>query len=107
MGKQLEFSELIDFYGRLLTDKQLDCLMLYYNEDLSLSEIADELQISRQGVRSFLKKGEAKLIEYEEVLGLCKRFKNISSELDNIIDSLNKGNTDGIIQKIEEIKSEF
>ena len=91
MTKNLTMSMLMDFYGQLLTDKQRDTVDLYYNEDLSLSEIAEEIGISRQGVRDSIKRGERLLNEYEEKLGLAGRFLEIRSrisEMDKIIDTL-------------------
>ncbi len=91
MAKDLTITMLMDFYGQLLTDKQLTALDMYYNEDLSLGEIAEEYEISRQGVRDNIKRGERQLCEYEEKLGLAKRFLKISAginEMNAIIDSL-------------------
>ena len=91
MTKNLTMSMLMDFYGQLLTDKQRDTVDLYYNEDLSLSEIAEEIGISRQGVRDSIKRGERLLNEYEEKLGLAGRVLEIRSrirEMDKIIDTL-------------------
>ena len=51
MSKNLEMSYLLDFYGEVLTDKQRDMMQQYFNMDLSLSEIADNFNITRQGVR--------------------------------------------------------
>lgn len=60
---------LFDEYGALLTEKQRDCIDLYYNQDLSLAEIAEELQISRQGVHDSLNRAEATLLDLEAALG--------------------------------------
>ena len=79
MAKNLQEGVLLDFYSELLTDKQKKALELYYNEDLSLAEIAEEMQVSRQGVRAFIKQGEAHLKEFEEKLGMSDRFTGISS----------------------------
>ena len=65
---------LLDFYGDVLTDKQKDVIDLYYNQDLSLAEIADEVGISRQGVRDSIKKAEEELNFYEQKLHLAQRF---------------------------------
>ena len=75
----------MDFYGKLLTDKQRDALELYYGGDYSLSEIADDLDISRQGVRDSIKRGEHQLLEMEEKLGLRQRFSEMSVQIDEII----------------------
>lgn len=74
MGKDLSISVLLDFYRQLLTQKQSDALDLYYNQDLSLSEIAQHLGITRQGVRDNIKRGEKQLLGYEEELGLAGKF---------------------------------
>lgn len=78
MAKNLQEGVLLDFYGELLTDRQKKALELYYNEDLSLAEIAEDMQVSRQGVRAFIKQGEAHLKEFEEKLGMYERFSSIS-----------------------------
>ena len=85
MAKDLSISYLLDFYGQMLTDKQREVTEFYYNDDLSLAEIADHCHISRQGVRDSIKRAEAQLREYEEKLGLAKRFVEIQAGLDEII----------------------
>ena len=77
MAKNLEISLLFDFYGDMLTEKQRDVVELYYNDDLSLSEIAENEGITRQGVRDSIKRAEAQLLEMEERLGLAKRFREM------------------------------
>jgi predicted DNA-binding protein YlxM (UPF0122 family) len=84
MEKDLNIGMLMDFYGQLLTEKQFDSLDLYYNQDLSLSEIAEEMQISRQGVRDSVKRGEKQLFELEQKLGLVQRFVQISNQVGQI-----------------------
>lgn len=74
MDSLLQISLLFDFYGELLTDKQKTIYRMYYDEDLSLSEIGEELQISRQAVRDQLKRTEKILKEYEEKLNLVEKF---------------------------------
>lgn len=85
MAKNLEISLLLDFYGDMLTEKQRDAVELYYNEDLSLAEIADHSGITRQGIRDSIKRAEVQLLECEERLGLAKRFREISLTLGQII----------------------
>ena len=75
MSKNLEVAVLLDFYGGMLTDKQRDLIDLYYNEDLSLGEIAQLQKITRQGVRDSIKRGEEFLYELEEKLGLLKTYR--------------------------------
>ena len=93
MEKNVEISLLYSFYGRMLTERQADTVDLYYNEDLSLSEVGAELGISRQGVRDNLKRAETTLYDTEERLGLVKRFLGIKSklgEIDKIIADIEK-----------------
>ena len=89
MDQTLRESLLMDFYGELLPKRQKDVIKLYYEEDLSLSEIAEEFGITRQGVHDALKKGQHSLAEYEKCLGLIQRFQDqrekihqLSKELD-------------------------
>ena len=73
MDKNIKISILCQIYGKLLTEKQYQVLDDYYNNDLSLSEIAENLNITRQAVRDNIKKGEHKLFEYEEKLNVMKK----------------------------------
>ena len=66
---------LFDFYGELLTDRQKEFFDLYYNEDLSLAEIAENAGISRQGVRDVIVRAEATMQEIEDKTGIIKRFE--------------------------------
>jgi uncharacterized protein len=75
-----QVSLLYDFYGSLLTDRQKEVMKLYHEENLSLSEIAEEFGISRQGVHDTLKNGEHALWEYENKLGLVSKLEE--SKLD-------------------------
>ncbi len=75
----------MDFYGELLTQKQYAFLNHYYNDDLSLSEIAANESITRQGVRDAIKRAEAQLFSLEEKLGLVARFESMKSGLEEII----------------------
>ena len=77
--KNLEIGYLLDFYGELLSDRKRSVMDMYYNEDLSLSEIAAEIDISRQGVRDIIKKCEDELLFYEEKLGLAKKLKSVEN----------------------------
>lgn len=74
MGKNLDVAVLLDFYGSMLTDKQRDAIDLYYNQDFSLSEIAEHENITRQGVRDSIKRGEVFLFELEDKLGMVDTY---------------------------------
>ncbi len=88
MAKNLEFSFLLDFYGEMLTDKQREAIDCYYNRDFSLSEIAYNQGITRQGVHDTIKRAENLLIEMEEKLGLVERFNYINQGLEQILDEI-------------------
>ena len=72
--KNLEIGYLLDFYGEILPERRRDIMDLYYNDDLSLSEIAEQMGITRQAVRDSIKKTEQELFFYEERLGLRRRL---------------------------------
>lgn len=93
MSKDLSISVLMDFYGELLTDKQRDTLDLYYNRDYSLAEIAQDLDISRQGVRDFIKRGEKQLAEFEEKLGMADKYEKISADIERLERLLDNNST--------------
>ena len=82
--KDLKVSLLMDFYGNLLPEKQLDMMEQYYGEDLSLSEIAENSGITRQGVHDNIKRAAAELKAYEEKLGLFARFSDITDSANEI-----------------------
>ncbi|NMB27345.1 MAG: DNA-binding protein [Tissierellia bacterium] len=82
--KLVEIGILFDFYGKLLSERQYTSIELYYIHDLSLTEIGEELNISRQGVYDTLKRAEQKLYEYEDTLGLINKFNYKIREIDKI-----------------------
>lgn len=90
MEKLLEITLLYDFYGELLTDRQKNIFELYYQNDLSLAEIADNLNISRQGVYDTLKRSENILYDYEDKLKLVERFEKNRSYIKEIINKINE-----------------
>lgn len=93
-------SLLYDFYGGLLRENQLEIMNLYHEDNLSLSEIAEELGLSRQAVHYTLKKAEASLEKYEEVLGLIKKYEENSNKAAEVIEIINS------IIKQQELKKE-
>ncbi len=82
--KNLNLTVLMDIYGDILNERQREMMELYYNEDFSLAEISQNVNISRQGVRSSIKKSEETLIHLEETLNLAKRFSGIRLECERI-----------------------
>ena len=83
--KNLDIGFLLDFYGDVLSERKRTVLDFYYNDDLSLAEIALEIGISRQGVRDLIKKAEEELRFYEEKLGLAERFRKTQECAERLI----------------------
>lgn len=77
MAKNLEISFLLDFYGDVLTERQRNVMEQYYNDDLSLAEIADNFGITRQGVRDSIKRGEGIILELEQKVGFAARYRAV------------------------------
>ncbi len=103
MEKNIEISLLFDFYGQLLKEQQQQTVTLYYNDDLSLSEIADQLNITRQGVRDSIKRAENLLFSYEEKLGLMKRFQKTEMglyKIESLAEELADGYDKNTVQQI-------
>lgn len=88
MSKDIGFVYLFDFYKDMLTDKQAAAIDLYYNEDLSLAEISDQLGITRQGVRDNIKRAEQVMLNLEEKIGAAKRYKSTFEDLKDTVDML-------------------
>jgi predicted DNA-binding protein YlxM (UPF0122 family) len=84
LAKDLNIGVLLDFYGSLLPEKQRQVIDYYYNEDLSLSEIADLIGMTRQGVRDAIKRGEATLVDTEEKLRFEERFRRMSQQMERL-----------------------
>lgn len=82
--KDLRVSILLDYYAPMLTEKQRDVIDLYYNEDLSLSEIAEHEAITRQGVRDSIKRGEQTLYDMEEKFHLAERSEKFGAVMNEI-----------------------
>ena len=90
MEKNVQISMLCQIYGKLLTKKQYEFLDDYYNNDYSLSEIAENNGVTRQAVRDIIKKGEKKLFEYEEKLLIMKKTQNQEKKIQDILSELTK-----------------
>jgi len=111
MEKNVKVSMLCQIYGKLLTEKQYNFLDDYYNKDFSLSEIAENYGITRQAARDNIVKGENKLFEYEEKLGIMKRTLNQEQQIVKILSELTKIQTrfsdEKIASILENVKKEL
>ncbi len=112
MAKNLEISYLLDFYGQVLTEKQREVMEQYYNDDLSLAEIAANFGISRQGVRDSIKRGETILLDLEEKVGFAGRYRTVRqsvAQIEELARDIRFENEEGympsdrIAQNVEEI----
>ncbi|WP_130806905.1 YlxM family DNA-binding protein [Senegalia massiliensis] len=103
--KIVEIGLLFDFYGKLLSSRQFQAIELYYIHDLTLTEIGEQLEISRQGAYDLVKRAESVLYKYEDTLGLVKRFeinRKKAEELNYLLYKL-KNNSDIINSENKEI----
>ena len=86
---RIALNVLLDFYGPLLTPHKREILRLYCEEDLSLQEIADQLEITRQGVHDAVAKARRQLGDYEDKLGLARRHRELTREAEKCLLALN------------------
>ena len=104
----LHMTLLFDCYGELLTEKQKTYFDLYYNQDLSLGEIAEEVGISRQGVHDFLVRSEQTLLELEQKLGCVAKEHKLQTLLQTIADAAQElvgtPQADRILNAVQELK---
>lgn len=111
MEKRVEISLLLDFYGDLLTDKQRDIMDLYFNDDLSLSEISEINNTSRQAIHDTIKKCEKMLLVYEGKLRLLNKNHKLKEARENILSKLEdlqiNINDEKMSQLINDIKKEI
>lgn len=106
MLKHIEMGLLNDYYGGLLTDYQQKVVRGYYDNDMSLNEIAQELSVSRQAVFDTLKRAEEKLINFEAKLGLVRKISSLSSAIEQEMaaaDDNSKKLLGKILEQIKEI----
>ena len=107
MAKDLGLAILFDIYAPMLTDKQRDTLDLYYNEDLSLGEIAETTGTTRQAVMNNIRKSELHLRELEEKLGLADRSakaEKLLTQLENMLSGDENADRSGVQRLINEIR---
>ena len=88
MEDRVEISLLMDFYGPLLTEKQSEIMQWYYNDDLSLSEIAELNETSRQAIHDLIKRCYKQLLSYESKLNLLQKSMNREKEIINFLEYL-------------------
>ena len=97
---------LYDFYGELLTPRQREFFDLYYNEDLSLAEIAENNGITRQGVRDVIVRAENAMQEVEDKTGIIKRFQSQRPLLDEILSAAGQIKERNALQYFDPVISE-
>ena len=100
MEEKIEISILLTLYGNLLTETQKRYMELYYNQDLSLSEIGDNENITRQAVRTILVKSKKKLQEYEKSLKFKQKEQSIKKILENLKETKLNKEQKTLIEKI-------
>ncbi|WP_427041216.1 putative DNA-binding protein [Fusobacterium sp. SB021] len=100
LNEMIEIGILLDYYKPLLTEKQKKYLVDYFEEDLSLTEIAEMNEVSRQAVYDNIKRGCKILRDYEDKLNFYKKDRKLYKELVNLRKNFTKANLDKIIEKM-------
>ena len=100
--KNVEIGYLLDFYGEIISPRRREVLDMYYNSDMSLAEISDELGITRQGVRDLIRKSGSELLMFEEKLGMARKFREIEACTDNL--QKNPDNREAVIAAADRIR---
>lgn len=103
MERKVELGILCEIYGKLLTKRQYNILNSYFNDDLSLTEIAENNNITRQAVNDIVKKGESKLLDYEKKLEIMKKTVNQEKLIQNVLEELSKITDSSSDKKVEKI----
>ncbi|MBR2349631.1 MAG: putative DNA-binding protein [Clostridia bacterium] len=104
MLKKVEIGLLNDYYGGLLTEYQTRVLGMYYDEDLSLAEIAELEGVSRQAVQDVIKRSSEKLIDFEDRLGLVEKISKVISNLEQVIVSVDTETAQKLQTILDEVK---
>jgi predicted DNA-binding protein YlxM (UPF0122 family) len=107
LSKNLLICDLLELYGKLLTEKQLKLLELYYFDDLSLSEIAENEGGSRQGAMDVIKRAEKELLNMESVLGLYNRNVQQTNIINDLKSAVNNNESNKIEFLLTELEKTF
>lgn len=99
LEKTLKLGKLLDLYGGMLTDKQREAMDMYYNCDMSLAEVGEELSVSRQGVRDTLIRATNTLLELEDKIGYFKTLTTLKREIEDVAEEFDGKDK----QKLKEI----
>lgn len=97
---------LLDFYGPLLTPRQLELMQAYYLEDLSLAEIAGEDGVSRQAVHDLIKRAETVLQEYEEKLGAVREYEERRVLLNRLEEAIQRDDRTAALAVLDALKAD-
>ncbi len=103
MEKIVKVAELFDIYGPLLNEKQQDVINCYYNEDLSLQEIADNNNKSKQAISDMMSRSVDKLFEFEDELSLLEKSQQLKDALISIRELMESSNYEQAINEITEL----
>lgn len=95
----------LDYYGELLTARQKEVLTLYYEQDWSLSEIADQTGLSRQGVHDQIRRGSARLVMLEEILGLAARDRLFNQLVDQALEAQARADNRALNETLDRLKT--
>ena len=104
MDKRLKFSYLLDIYGSLLTEKQYDVLNAYYDEDLSITEIAEYAKVTRQAAYDLIKRAEHILLDYDEKLQLFSKYMQNLKTLEKIKHEMKTNNISSCMSLIDTLE---
>lgn len=107
MPKDITRAEYFDVYKPLLTEKQCSVMEMYYDSDLSLSEISEQTNITRQAVFNCIRNCEAKLDKLENALHLLKKNEELKSDLSKLAGHLKKGSTDKAEKLLEKMQKKL
>lgn len=103
LDKNVRFSLLLEVYGELLTEKQREIFKLYYDEDFSLAEIAEDVGVTRQAVLDTIRKSERNLLSFEQKLKIIEKRERVTEILEKIKASNDKDEIDNLVDKIDGI----